>query len=528
MGCVASASGNGPIEPQFQLKGQLSKKIVIQTEGISTVNDDHDESKFTPLAALNGLVCNFRSEVVNGLVTFTIPEVCHMLRDTLRAYDVDKHGPNMHRRINTRCSDWNMHLFILFESPGSDINNAVAGNDYNYTNDNNHDKTWQKFSRTVAPHRLDGVFFIKVPFYLQEYYIRVKIQFQHKFKLNYITPVSDEYKIKIESFLVEPKLSIGEEVTYRIKNAAYCGSGIINQILENDEYKIEDDYDYTGNGNGKKQDKYQYIHRSLISRDSRFLDYGIDTCSLLPVKKESGMNMNMNMNIHRYNAECDLLLKTRDKKLRNYYWRLRNIIASIIPIKFKSDDDKWNGAYIYNFEYIGALLSKIITNYLYFDQLNDKNKNKNKIVNYKIRCFINPATNYSKQRTIDGYEIGYMYMDNQWKHEIECAIFANKYKFNANVMQEQFETSGWSCDLCRITINMNDWMYRSIPACSITHHEQNHDYCLQCTYTMANGIIAFENSLEKIVHKYIDKKFTMDCIKEIVAFTIGTASISLI
>ena len=51
--------------------------------------------------------------------------------------------------------------------------------------------------------------------------------------------------------------------------------------------------------------------------------------------------MNMNMSIHRYNAECDLLLKTRDKKLRNYYWRLRNI-ASIIPVKFKLDDDKWN------------------------------------------------------------------------------------------------------------------------------------------------------------------------------------------
>ena len=51
------------------------------------------------------------------------------------------------------------------------------------------------------------------------------------------------------------------------------------------------------------------------------------------------------------------------------------------------------------------------------------------------------------------------------------------------------------------------------------------DCCLQCTYTMANGIIAFKNSLQKIVHKYIDKKFTMDCIKEIVAFTIGTAEI---
>ena len=417
--------------------------------------------------------------VVNGIIPFAIENLFSVMVDTIQAF-------GMGIDEQTSYDDWNIHVLIR------------STNNIDIDTDDNYNDKWEKFSRSATPRPSKNNYFIKVPFYLQSYSIKIKVQIQHRQKLNYVSLFSNIFTIKIPSLLVQPKLEIGELIQCRVKNAAFVETGKIVQILENDEsgfeYKIE---------NRRKQ--IRKVNRNDIYQDAKRLDYLIDTCSLLDEK---------GMNIHRYNAECDLVLKCKDKKLRNYYWTLRNIIANIIPIEFKRDQ-RSRAAYIYNFEYIGGLLSEIITNYLYFDEINDS------IINYKIRCFISSH----EKRTIDGFNIGFMYVENQWQHQIDHVRAAIQHGNQYFPLQNSFGFSGWSCSLCRCSININDWMYHCIPPRSKVRDMEGDDYCLQCTYSMANGIAQFENSLAKVVHEYIDKHFTIDCIKEIVAFTVGSVLI---
>ena len=426
-------------------------------------------------------VCEFYREVINGVISFRIPNVGNAVVDTGRAFGMDTGEDKW-------FSDWNMHLFISFSN-----------------------KTWHKFTRSLWPHKKGHKFFIKVPFTLRSYFVAIKIQLQHKERLNYISPFSDEYTIKIASFLIQPKLKIGELIQYRLKNATFVGCAKILETLENDEYKIQDCYPK----NGIKE--IHTVNRNDIFQDVKSLHFLIDTCSLLD---ENGMNL------HRYNAECDLILKTKNEKFRNYYWMLRNIIASVINIKFACDNDA-TAAHVYNFNFVGGLLSQIITEYLYFDQICGDKREKNSIINYKVRCFVNSSHMDASSRTVDGYDIVFMYMDNHWKYEIENSLAAYKHGHENQDIQ-LFNLYGWSCDLCRCEINVCDWMYHCIPRESIACNIEGHCYCLQCVYSMTNGIVAFEKSLAKIVHKYIDQNFTMDCIKEIVALTVGNASIQIL
>ena len=477
----------------------------------SNTPDESESTKENVTPTGRAPICEFDSEVINGIIPFCISNAGEAVIDTARAFGMDEDE-------GTYYSDWNMHLFVSFNN-----------------NKNDNDPKWQKFTRSLWPHQAGHRFFIKVPFYFQSYFVEVKLQLQHKERLNYLSPFSIEHKVKIPSFLVEPKLKVDDKIQYRVKNATFVRSAKIVEILENDEsgfeYKIENIHYYSGD----ETLQTHKVNRNDIYQDAKYLDYLIDTCSLLDEK---------GMNTYRENAECDLVLKTRNKKLRNYYWTLRNIIAKLIPVTFTCENDA-KAAYIYNFEYIGGLLSEIITNYLGFeaiicggddekDQDKDKNKDTDKDtdsiksitnVNYKVRCFIN-SSHMHASRTEDGFDIGFMYMENQWKHEISNCVWAIKHEHEI-VSVQSFRCSGWSCDLCRCTINMNDWMYHCIPKESIACDTEGNCYCLQCVYGMANGIVAFENSLEKIVHKYIDPNFTMDCIREIVAFTVGNAWIQV-
>ena len=440
-------------------------------------------------------ICTF-GKVINGMVQFTIENLDEAIVDTAVAFGMASESSD-----DTYYIDWNMHVFI----------SSLTSLSNNNGNENENEKfQWQKFTKCVWPKTDDNKYFIKVPLYLQSYYVLVKIQVQHKKKLHYISQRSKIHRIKIESFLIHPKLEVGELIQYRVKNAAYVQDARIIQILKNDEsgfeYEIEDEYNYSGDG----KNKYK-VNRNDIFQDSKYLEYIIDTCVILD---ENWMNK------HRFNAECDLILQTRNKELRNYYWNLRNIIASIIPITFNVDSQS-TGAYLYNFEFIGALLSQIITNYLYFDEMYGNKRDKDSIINYKARCFI---TLSHPRRTNDGYDVGYMFMQNQWKMQIDHAI-AVIQQGRDHASLQGFNSSGWSCDLCRCTINVNDWMYHCISRRSEASDTEGHAYCLQCTYSMTNGIAAFENSLQKIIHQYVDQQFTMDCIKVIVGFTVGSAVI---
>ena len=55
---------------------------------------------------------------------------------------------------------------------------------------------------------------------------------------------------------------------------------------------------------------------------------------------------------------------------------------------------------------------------------------------------------------------------------------------------------------------------------------QGYSFYFDMVGSIANGIAQFENSLQKIVHQCIDAQFAIDCIRLIVAFTVGSVTIS--
>ena len=149
----------------------------------------------------------------------------------------------------------------------------------------------------------------------------------------------------------------------------------------------------------------------------------------------------------------------------------------------------------YNFGYISGLLSSIICGFL-FDEITI-NKNDYR---YRVRCFDNSGFD-SK----DGY--------------LQCVpLWSNTITMGDDVQRLQnFEThAGWYCGLCRLTLSYNDWCFH----CGLY---PSHDYCIQCTHAMIHEIIKFEKYLTKIIHKYVDKEFSVDCIQILTAFVIGHA-----
>ena len=340
--------------------------------------------------------------------------------------------------------------------------------------------------------------------------------------------MSDIYKINIPSFLIDPKFEIGNLVLYRVKdekNRTSERNGRVVKILNNDEYGfdylVEDKYEKDVDNINGGQKRYK-VNKYDIFKDSKSLAYTFDICSMLDKN---------DMNIHRFNAECDLILKTSDKKLRQYYWKLRNIIASMIAVNLQLEP-RLRIEFRYNFEYIGSLVSKTIMDYLYFDDHNNVNDNSNYSYNdisYKMKCFVGSSHEKYEKYTVDGFDVEYMCIKNQWTEKIDRTRLLVKHGirwYAARYGVQLFCNTTLSCHLCRFEINLHDWICHCIPMQSIITDQKAHHFCLQCTYSMANGISQFENSLQNIVHQLIDAQFALDCIRLIVAFTVGNVTIS--
>ena len=507
MGCVCTSpkidvdphSSDGPTQTQHQTDPYAlpTKQLTNDQDKKKKQRSDVEEKQQAP-----ALVCKF-GNVINGMIPLCIENLSDVIIKTVEIFNMDQDG-------DTKYNKWNINLFIA--SSPSNYNNKDATQ---VTQQLEEEQEWQKYTKNATPKTNDHIYFIKVPFYFQSYYIVAKIELEHINKLNCVTGMSDVYKINIPSFLIDPKIEIGKLILYRVKDKTFATNGRVVEILKNDEsgfdYIVEDEYEKDVNGE-KKRCK---VNIGDIFEDSKLLCLTFDICSMLDKN---------NMNIHRYNAECDLVLKSSDKNLRQYYWQLRNMIASIIPINLKFES-RINTEFTYNFEYIGALLSKTIMDYLYFDNINDIDNYKFDCnyndISYKMRCFVDSS---HKKHTVDGYDVGYMFVMNHWKQKIIRTRVLLKNGLGVAPVQSFKEF--WSCDLCSFGINSHDWICHCIPIESIIAEQEGHGYCLQCTYSMANGIAQCEKSLQNIVHQYIDPQFTMDCIRLIVAFTVGSVTIS--
>ena len=215
---------------------------------------------------------------------------------------------------------------------------------------------------------------------------------------------------------------------------------------------------------------------------------------------------------YRDSMECDLILATSDNNIREFYLNLKNTISEIYKqADFLSlDESNYAPMYKYNFDYIGGYLSNNICTYLYdFSGGNNINGNVNHD-KYQIlpRCFHNCSLD-SKH--------GSLYFVQHWTHQIEVGFKAKRLEKenNCKMSSQNFRHPfGNYCQLCHIFMHCNDWM-------AVCHDDVAHDYCFPCTYAITKETIQYQTYLKDIIHQYVDKNFTFDCIQILVSFIIG-------
>ena len=426
-------------------------------------------------------------------------------------YNMPDHG-FLHDRVIMNQRPGNLYLEILIRT--ANVENS---------------KEWQKYTILIGPEWLidsHGLksnlkhlkFYIRVPFCFTSYNVEMKFQLDHpKFSRSsrFSSIFNKIFTIEIPSFLIETDHKTDykkkERVGYVLPDTSFAVRGRIVEKCINDEtslhtnniaasnnieYLIQIEEGYCHSNKIKYYNEKQRLVRAYSNQIQtlRFqLMNGIDTCNF----NDSSINCAKNA-IHRKNMECQFILGSNNDKICDYYWKLRCIISKMYQNDlsltkqdcqqlihdiyiFNNNDHSWRSQLreeIFKYDCISSVISSEVCKYLFdFNNNNDKNS-----CNYQIQCFANSS-------------------------------FDSKYGM---VTGNQSWSSMMQCDICNIGIDCNDWCFQ----CDCTGNRQ-HNYCLPCTYTMANEIRKFEKYLDKIIRKYIDQNFTYDCVKILVAFVVG-------
>ena len=331
---------------------------------------------------------------------------------------------------------------------------------------------------------------------------------------------------------METKFEAGQTIVYVPNNTNWTTFGTILSKTPDNRFLIEienDNCNDDGDDDDSSDDEIDYQSRNkreqlIVSSDQMRCDdfnsvFVINTC---------------NDNIkNRLILEYNLILQTKNDKIRNFYKILRDIISNDIYKKdcqqlIDQEEDgfpAYDWCHKYNFDYVAGFLSCKIIDYLFddesklkyhdddaYDHLTNNDDDNFCDYNGRIRCLDN-ASFESKDGVLENGN-----GEPLWHYEImdtiKCIINSNG-SVDTNVDCQDMSLVGWSCDLCRITINYDDWCFHC------QNSSTSHDYCLQCVYTMANQIIKFEHFLAQLIHKHVNKHFNDDCIQIVVAFVVG-------
>lgn len=385
-------------------------------------------------------------------------------------------------------------------------------------------------------------FYIRIPYYIIEQTIEIGIAcddwWDHMhcdspiIHPTVLQKVCDTQIIKVSSLLLKEVFHVGDKVianhphsvlaypaviiAKKLKNpdgtifTQYAKSKSKSKLYENYEvlkYRVKMDT-LTMCLNNLSSHGYVFnLHPNQI-HSKRIIEYSnvIDTC---------------NTGYYRNEIECDLILGSNHKNIRQFYSNLRNTIQSIfkphVPKHFIVREHKYEPLQRCNYEFIGGYLGYIICTYV-FDLQSYNNDVPTEIhtSKYQIRCFHN--TSFKS-------EDGFLCFEQLWKKIIRIRL--NKIHCGNIKPTDTLDIQEFSCDpkvthicdLCNIEIHHNDWVAYCQKS-GVTH-----DYCLPCTYTMVKEITSFEKYLQDIIEKLYNEYLNKDCIQVLVAFVLGYANV---
>ena len=330
-----------------------------------------------------------------------------------------------------------------------------------FTNLNYPNDTWKvaKFDGITQ----NGTFWIKLPLFLFSYSFHFKMGMDfRKYDENEMTQTdtlkSTQYSLTIPSILLDNKdFSIGDDVMYEPKDAAYAKGGKITKFLTNDMIEI------------MTNPEYRTIHDPPIVSIPKQSVFSIPICKTYVADLTNSIQ-----------ACNDLVLRNnRNEAEFDVFSELHDVLLDIYFESYTKQEINYGQS-----DAVG--IPNFVAVHIY-EFLFDKK------YNYRINC------------VFDDTELFYQRL---WPFHIGKTLTNTQNGVNT---QNVWDCMGYSCDICRVEVRYFEYMW------NCTNPDQYHGYCLSCTYSMVQQHDEMQDFLEEILDGVINR----DCIEEIVVFCVG-------
>ena len=348
-----------------------------------------------------------------------------------------------------------------------------------------------------------GNFYIKSPLFLSSYTLQYNLtlstlrQSGDNMKI-YPDITSDNHRIEIPSTLIESTFKIGDNVDYKLNNPKHHGfsEGVIIKIVDNDSYEIEDDELFPESEGGKDEDDIDYshglisiVHKSNISRPGIYQDTAIDITNKFCTIKDVIFGLETCTDQQSENGKQD------QHDIIDIYGSLKDSLYDMYCDIFIQNGDTY-GREIHRYEHIlSSMTDNLAINVcMYLVQ--------RKEYDYRVQCI---------------YCDNFLNLDEHWRYYLERIHQERLQGIEVYEAQEAHldtdysDSLGFSCDICRVEVNMYDNMYN----CS--KDNKSHDFCISCIY----GIIVEYQEMKRFLADILQDVVNNDCLEEILSFCVG-------
>lgn len=319
-------------------------------------------------------------------------------------------------------------------------------------------KITYEFLREVSSYSSDGHFTLKVPMFLMPYTLHCKVILELKGTANPDTFRSEDKSIEIPSIMMDPGYSVGDTVSYTVPNSTYSSTGIIRKISDDGMVTLQA---------LRPEDRSNGRRLVIVEYDRLFVR--------IP-------NMTTIDLTNRLEAVSDLVLNT-DNPMQI---AILNALSDAIYSEW-IDESKYILFGKYEFQFIGEWMAMEIQSFL-----------EVRTHQYRIGC------------PFDGYKLS---ASQQWKYSVNRTYCAYKNGMDAVDPQQQWNCSGYTCDVCNVEQSYFQTMYRSeCPSIA-----DSRDFCVSCIHDIVRQHRELHAFLKDILHEDLVE----NCIGEIVTFCVG-------
>eukprot|EP01084_Bolivina_argentea_P115668 205655_1 len=257
----------------------------------------------------------------------------------------------------------------------------------------------------------DGTFFIKIPQFLLPYSLEYNItvtrydidgSYEPDFNMLIDTFKSDTFTANVPSMFVESTFKIGQQVEYYETNSEFCREGIIIELLDNNNIKIQD----------------VSTQNNLLRHSTKIQDFLKECEFVIDITNRSI-------------AESELLLGTNVAENTRFYCMLYEYVNGIYMEQMYENIEQMKDRH--NLSFFGNLVSINIYQFVF-----------EKEYNYRIKCLF------------DDY---ILFCVQQWSFEIGRTIKKIKMGKEFKNPQTNHDSFGYSCDICRVETSWYEYVY---------------------------------------------------------------------